>query len=197
MATSIVRYLQFDKSIPDIIIVAPAYGTMLNDNEQNFRERDYTFLSNTNFKKSGGGNNYLNFFRNELIPLIDSSYRTNSKRILNGYSLGGLFAISSMLKSLDTFDNIIAGSPYLNNNFNLLEEQTNNLPEFLNSKKIFISVGELEDQTDYHLPIRALAKKLDQVKNFEIKFIEFENGTHLSCPSEALTYGLKYIFSTK
>ena len=35
MATSVVRYLQFGKDIPDLIIVAPAYGTLLNDSEKN------------------------------------------------------------------------------------------------------------------------------------------------------------------
>ncbi|MEE9429979.1 MAG: alpha/beta hydrolase-fold protein [Melioribacteraceae bacterium] len=197
MATSIVRYLQFDKSVPDLIIVAPAYGTMMSNNEKNFRERDYTFSSNSKFKKSGGGSNYLKFFTNELIPKIDSSYRTNNKRILNGYSLGGLFAMNAMLEDPKTFNNVIAGSPYLINDLNLFDEMVNGLKKHSGNKKIFISYGELEDKTTYHKPIKNLAGKLKSVNGLSIKLVEFKNGTHLSCPSEAMTYGLKYIFKSQ
>ena len=55
MAVSVVRYLQFGKDIPDLIIVAPAYGTLLNDDETNFRERDYTISQIERFPGSGGG----------------------------------------------------------------------------------------------------------------------------------------------
>lgn len=42
MATSIVRYLQYAKDVPEIIIVGIGYGSMMNDDKINYRERDYS-----------------------------------------------------------------------------------------------------------------------------------------------------------
>ncbi len=194
MATSVVRYLQFDKSVPDLIIVAPAYGTMMNDDEQNYRERDYTFSDFKNANESGGGYNYSNFLMTELIPTIDSSYRTNGKRILNGYSLGGLFVLNTLIESTNKFQYFIAGSPYLENDIQRLTDQVENMTISQVVKKLFVSVGELEDKKTYHNQIKTLTSQLEKIDGLEIKFVEFNNGTHFTCPSEALTYGLKYIF---
>lgn len=194
MATSVVRYLQFDKSVPDLIIVAPAYGTMMNDDEQNYRERDYTFSEFRNANESGGGYNYSKFLMTELIPTIDSSYRTNSRRILNGYSLGGLFTLNTLIESSNKFQYFIAGSPYLEYDIQRLTDQVENMPVLQDVKKLFVSVGELEDKKTYHNPIISLTTQLEKIDGLEIKFVEFKNGTHFTCPSEALTYGLKYIF---
>ncbi|MCB0751623.1 MAG: alpha/beta hydrolase, partial [Ignavibacteriae bacterium] len=113
MATSIVRYLQYGKEAPDLIIVGIGYGTMMDDSEQNFRKRDYTFTKIDKLEQSGGADKFLCFLSKELIPFIDKNYRTTEKRILNGYSLGGLFTIYASLKESNLFDSYIAGSPYI------------------------------------------------------------------------------------
>ncbi|MCB9248393.1 MAG: hypothetical protein H6613_07525 [Ignavibacteriales bacterium] len=61
MATSIVRYLQYGKEAPDLIIVGIGYGTMMDDKEQNFRERDYTFSKIEGLEQSGGSDKFLSF----------------------------------------------------------------------------------------------------------------------------------------
>ncbi|MDX1699961.1 MAG: alpha/beta hydrolase-fold protein [Melioribacteraceae bacterium] len=194
MATSVIRYLQYGKHIPDIIIAAPAYGTMMNDEEINYRERDYTISQIERFSGSGEAEKYLKFFKNELIPRIDSLYRTDSKRILNGFSLGGLFALYTMVKEPDLIDNFIIGSPYLKNDIEFLEKTTKILPSFNNRKRLFISVGEFEDNEDYHEPIDRMLDILSNKKNIKVMFRKFEKGTHFTTPSEALAYGLKFVF---
>lgn len=195
MATSIVRYLQFDKDVPDLIIVAPGYGTLLNDSETNYRERDYTFSEFKDFTNSGGGEKYLKFIEKELLPFIDSNYRANNSRILNGYSLGGLFTISSLIKNQNLFDNYIAGSPYLLNDINLIKQKLIDINFTSTIKKIFISVGEFEEIEQYHKPIKEVVEILEEKNGIQVNFAEFKNGTHFTCPAEALTYGLKFIFS--
>lgn len=194
MAISIVRYLQYGKHIPDIIIVAPSYGTMMSDKETNYRERDYTISRIERFRGSGEASNYLKFFKHELIPFIDSLYRTDSMRILNGFSLGGLFAFYTMATEPELFDNYIVGSPYLINDIEFLEKTIRNSPPFISKKRVFISVGKLEDNRDYHEPATKIIDALDVKRNILIKFRKFENGTHFTTPSEALTYGLRFIF---
>lgn len=194
MATSIVRYLQFGKDIPDLIIVAPAYGTMLSDNETNYRERDYTISKVERFTKSGEGKKYLNFLKNELFPMVQSSHRTDKKRILNGYSLGGLFAINTLLEEPDLFTDYIVGSPYLTNDLSSLKAKAQTF--YLNDeKRLFMSVGELEENQFYQTPITSVYNLIKNKRMLTSKFKVFEDGTHFTCPSEALTYGLRFVFS--
>jgi len=195
MAVSVVRYLQFGKDIPDLILVAPAYGTLLSDCETNFRERDYTIRKSRRFPEGGGAAKYLKFLKKELIAHIDSNYRTSDMRILNGYSLGGLMAIYTLLEKPFLFDNYIAGSPYIKTDLSFLSNRIKNLSLDNKKKKIFISIGELEDKNDYYNPTNSVTKQLGAAQGIEIKFEIFKNGTHFTCPPEALAYGLKFIFS--
>ncbi len=194
LATSAVRYLQFGKTIPEMFIVAPAYGTMMSDEEVNFRERDYTITKTPRFKNSGGADKYLNFLTKELIPLIDSIYRTNDNRILNGYSLGGLFTVNTLLKKPDVFNSFIAGSPYLINDLKKFLDRINELKNHSFNNKIFISVGELENKNFYQMPTKLLVDNLNNLNGLDVKFVKFKDGTHFTCPSEALVYGLKFVF---
>lgn len=195
MATSIVRYLQYGKDVPDLIIVAPAYGTLISDNEINHRERDYTFSEYDEFIESGGGEQYLDYFEKELIPFVDSNYRTNENRILCGYSLGGLFSVNVLIKNPNLFNNYIIGSPYLINDTRFINQNLAELNFTGPLKKIFVSVGELEEVEKYHQPIKSIVDILKSKSGIKVNFAEFKNGTHFTSPAEALTYGLKFIFS--
>jgi len=194
MAVSVVRYLQFGREVPEIIMVAPGYGTLLSDNEINCRERDYTISKLDRFEDSGKAENYLRFLKNELVPFIDSSYRTNGKRVINGYSLGGLFTINLLLEDAELFDSYIAGSPYIIDDLNELIEKIDSLPNSFNNKKLFVSVGELEDKNQYYEPLNIILKKISKIEGINLEFKVFDDGTHFSSPSQALTYGLKFAF---
>ena len=58
-----------------------------------------------------GGENFLKFFTEEMIPYIDSNYRSTDYRILVGYSAGGGFVFNALLSIPDYFDAYIAASP--------------------------------------------------------------------------------------
>ena len=51
--------------------------------------------------------------RSELIPEIDKSYRTTSKRVIAGNSRGGLFVIYALTADPTLFDTYFANSPAL------------------------------------------------------------------------------------
>ena len=194
MAVSAVRYLQFGREVPDLILVAPGYGTLLSDNEVNCRERDYTISKIQRFEESGGAERYLRFLKNELIPTIDSIYLTNDFRVINGYSLGGLFTINTLLEEPALFSGYIAGSPYLIDDFSTLTKKIEEIIDFPLNIKLFLSVGEFEDQERYKNPIKEIRNKLDSYSGVKIKMRTFSEGTHFSTPSQALVYGLKYCF---
>src|SRR6188474_1726366 len=55
------------------------------------RDRDMMPLKSGYYSGTIGGEKFLSFIETELIPAIESKYRTNHKRILCGQSLSGLF----------------------------------------------------------------------------------------------------------
>ena len=197
MAWSTIRYLQFGRHLPDVIIVGIGYGALLSSEEQNMRERDYTISELERWEGSGGGIKFVEFLETELIPFVDSKYRTDpNRRVLNGFSLGGLVTLYTYLNKNYLFSGYVAGSPYISSDIDyLIELVKKNSNMLVNSnKKIFISYGELEDSERYGAPIKKIVKLLDSNNIDGVKLRVFENGTHFTCPSEAMVYGLRYIF---
>lgn len=61
--------------------------------------------------KVGGSENFRNFIKDELIPEINTRYRTTSKKGIIGESLSGLFVVETFLLHPEMFDFYIAFDP--------------------------------------------------------------------------------------
>lgn len=82
------------------------------------RKRDFTHPTSiakdkTDFPTTGGSAAFMRFVGDELIPFIDSSYRTSSERILIGQSLGGLFGVEVLFTRPSLFTRYLLVSPSL------------------------------------------------------------------------------------
>lgn len=199
MAWSTVRYLQYGKHLPEVIIVGIGYGSLISSDEENMRERDYTISKFRDRYDSGNGEDFLKFLKAELIPYIDSEYRSKpDERIINGYSLGGLFVMYAFLTNHELFNGYIAGSPYLSSDIEYLQKLLMESSEVLRSSKakLFISYGELEEKNFYVEPVEKIVNNLDEINFNETNIHKriFEGGSHFTCPSEAMVYGLKFVF---
>src|SRR5215813_2229374 len=140
--SSTIEFLTQNGRIPDLIVV----GITNTD-----RTRDLTPVKSSNknaagqlqFPTSGGADNFLKFIETELIPQIEKEYRVQPYRILAGHSLGGLFAIHTMISRPGVFNSYIAVSPSLQwENGEALKRAT----EFLKNQKefkatLFVSLG--------------------------------------------------------
>lgn len=62
---------------------------------------------------NGNADSMALFIEKELIPYIDTNYKTAPYKILAGQSVGGLFVINTALKKPKLFNNYIAISPAL------------------------------------------------------------------------------------
>lgn len=199
MATSIARYLQFGNNIPELIIVGIGYGA-LNRSAGNMRKRDYTISVKRGKPGTGGAPKFRTFLKEELIPYIDTTFRTNpGDRTISGYSLGGLFAIYTMFTEPGLFNRYIIGSPHLLWDnfkiFNVQEDAFKKLDDI--NAKVFISVGSEEDEEKYFNPIDEMVTRIEEkeFKSLKLDAKVFDGGTHLLCPPEALAYGLVSVFS--
>jgi len=199
MAASIARYLQFGNSIPELIIVGIGYGA-LKKSKGNARIRDYTISNRRNRPGSGGAPKFRKFLQEELIPYIDDEFRTEpDDRILNGYSMGGLFALYSLFTEPDLFNRYIIGSPHVSwDNFRIFsvqEDAFNSIGDI--DARMFISVGSEQSQETYFDPIDKMVRLFEEKGYESLKLYTkvFDGGTHLVCPPEALSYGLVSVFS--
>ncbi|MDQ6738340.1 MAG: alpha/beta hydrolase-fold protein [Gemmatimonadota bacterium] len=61
----------------------------------------------------GGSAAFRRFVEHELVPAIDTRYRTTHERTIIGESLAGLFIVETFLRDPGTFDHYIAFDPSL------------------------------------------------------------------------------------
>lgn len=179
-------------SIPPIIVVGI---------ESTNRRRDFTFTPNENNPGSGGGKMFLDFISSELIPYINTNYKTNSFKVIEGHSLGGLFAASTLLEKPNLFDGYIVMSPALWWNG---EELSKKAKSFFSShpdldKSLFFGIGTYESGADFGMrkELKNFTDLLseNQPKNLRFERKEMEKEGHMSSPLLSNYYGLKFIFS--
>ena len=192
MAASIARYLQIGENIPELIVVGIGYGA-LDKSAGEKRRRDYRPT------QAGDAENFLNFLNGQLIPYVDSKYRTiPDDRIINGYSIGGLFALYTLFTKPETFNRYIVGSPYLIWDNNSIFSNEENSADKIGEMKlsVFISVGSEESDEKYFDPIDKLVIQI-QERNYSGLRLEakvFDGSSHLMGPPESLTHGLISVF---
>lgn len=186
--TGTVEFLVWD-NIPNMIIV----GIKNTD-----RERDMFPMKTEDDPTSGGADNFLKFFSEELIPFVDKNYRTENYRILSGTSNSAFFTVYALLKKPDLFSAYIASSPTLLSWFNdIINEKFGGLKkknESLN-KMLYLIYGE----NDYQSIIKSIPEftkiiEENAPKDFiwEIKLIKDDG--HV--PYNSLHKGLQFVFAS-
>lgn len=95
------------------------------------------------FKPSGGGDRFIAFIEQELIPYIEAKYPVSSDRILLGHSLGGLSAINILLHHPQMFNGYIASDPSIwwDEKLMLTEARQILSTEQFNGKSLYFSIA--------------------------------------------------------
>jgi predicted alpha/beta superfamily hydrolase/TolA-binding protein len=91
--------------IPPVIVIGVA-----NTN----RYRDLLPVKIRGRSDSGGADNFLRFFEEELIPYVDKNYRTKNFRILAGPQAGAVFGLYSLITKPGLFHAILSENPFMN-----------------------------------------------------------------------------------
>ena len=130
-ATAAVRFLSAARDrIPEMIVVA-----IPNTN----RNRDLT--------PGPGAAHFQRFLGEELIPWVESKYRTVPERILLGHSLGGSFAVHTLLNRPELFDAYIAVSAPVWRYDSLTRDTRTGLARAAAAKtSLYLLVGEPENE---------------------------------------------------
>lgn len=158
---------------------------------------------------SGGAADFLRFLREELIPEIESRYRTSGERTLIGHSLAGLFALDVWLKEPTVFDHYIAIEPSLWWDDQLLVRQLEALPQRNYDKPVSVFIAQANSpESDYddlalkqqhETGIRRFHELMEAQMNpmLHTGYEFFADETHVSVPLIAIYRGLLFSFPLK
>lgn len=148
------------------------------------------------FKTSGGGNQFLQFLREELIPYVEKNYPTAPYRILYGHSLGGLMAIHAFNKYPDLFHAFIAVSPSLQWDEHVMLKMTReklNEKNILNKILFFSDASEGESFHIHHIALDSILKA-KKIPGLKFRYSHYPDETHISVPVKAFYEGIRYIY---
>jgi len=113
---------------PELIIVAIPNTDRMRDLTPTHITKDPTHqMDSVSLSHTGGGEKFLSFISNELMPHIDSVYRTAPYTIFMGHSLGGLTVINAFLHHTSMFNAYIATDPSMSWDDEKILQQAKNI----------------------------------------------------------------------
>jgi predicted alpha/beta superfamily hydrolase len=99
--------------VPEMIVVAIPNTNRTRDLTPTHTEMGFEGEPEPEFESSGGGPAFLAFLKGELIPHIDSEYRTMPYRVFVGHSFGGITTLNALYTIPETFNAYVAIDPSL------------------------------------------------------------------------------------
>ncbi len=194
VTTRIYNGIWDDGFVPEMIIVGITYsGSKTNPNLN--RSRDLTPTNIDRIASSGGASNFLKVLADEIIPFIDSHYRSDRvNRTLAGTSFAGLFAHYTLFTKPTLFKSYIINNPtfWWDNDYSYkLEDEFYKNNQTLNAKVIFLT-GEFD-------AVEKVEQMVEQIEghnydNLTLDFRMVENMGHLGGEAEAINQGMSFVY---
>ena len=185
----------YDGFVPALVIVGVTWGGERPDPDL-LRQRDFTPTSIDGAVATGGAAKFLAFFERELIPFVESQYRTSPHRTLAGSSLGGLFTLYALFNRPDLFDNYIATSPATPWDRGSVYAFSDGFAErsAASPSRLFVAVSELEA---LHGPVMDLADWLQRQAWPGLTWTSHvvAGAGHSGVKAEGDARGLQYVFA--
>lgn len=148
------------------------------------------------FKVSGGGQAFLQFVEQELIPKIENEYRADSYRTLIGHSLGGLAALSQFSnQGPKVFQSYIVLDPSIWWDDYLIESELSKRTDLKGD--LYIAAASNKHLKEFTNRLKMLAEIISQKNSKDLRadFKLFEKEDHGSLPIQGIYYGLLHNFS--
>jgi predicted alpha/beta superfamily hydrolase len=148
-----------------------------------------------------GAGNFIQFLKTELIPFIDTNYRTDGFRILSGQSFSSVFALYSFLEQPDLFEAYILSSfgLYKESLAVLFDHDLIKCQGIKNAKKkyLFVTNGKM-DAYDPDGSVTARGTRFLEIlrqalpDSLVMKYKSYDDEGHVPFPS--LYDGLRWIY---
>ncbi len=183
MVRQIVMSLQGGNEMPAALIVGIGYPGGFRE-AMKYRTLDYTPTTDAGYAKfaekweaaggkaqAGGAQAFLSFFRHELKPFIEKSYKVDKEdATIIGASFGGLFAAYALFHEPETFQRYILSSPSLwwDRHWLLAAEKRFAEKRLSLPARVFIGVGGRENERDEEA---ALARAPERLRQSMLDFV--------------------------
>jgi predicted alpha/beta superfamily hydrolase len=136
---------------------------------------------------SGNAEDVVTFIETELMPYVNSHYKTDAYNILGGHSVGGLFVVNTALHHPKLFNQYIAISPAVWWSENAMNDVAKKIfkdtPDF--SSDVYVSLADEKGMG---------VKEFLKFTNSSFKFKQFENENHNSVGEPTYKWALGSIF---
>jgi predicted alpha/beta superfamily hydrolase len=203
--SGVVAQLSSDASpqIPESIIVGITSQDRVKDSSPTKSKIGLFGKEEPYFEASGGADDFLKFINDELVPFVDSTYRTNSYKTFVGYSFTGLPIIHALFTDPEKFDSYIAidFSAWWDNEVTLKNAEIFFNKELKGNKDVFIATADIvvidyypsKDNKTWNF-IQAFEQNHQKDISFGYKKYVYKSENHHSMPLISFIDGLKYIY---
>lgn len=208
LAKGITKNMSFNpvSKIPEVILVSIPFSNFI---------KYHSYLTPTRANKlpdgreipalldvTGRGNDFLTFLSDELLPHIDSTYRTLPYRILTGHSIAGLFTLQTYLSKKKYFQAFIAIDPSLWWDEQIVVKQMEKqiAQEQIPGGNVYLAMasrpreGSLREGMNGPINKFKNLLQLKSSKNLHFSFQDFPNEHHNSVWPFAFYNGLMHVF---
>ena len=198
-----VQHLASDATphVPEMIVVAIVETDRVRDSSSTHSLQGFTGKTDEGFKSSGGGQNFLRFLEQELVPYIDREFRTSSYRIYCGYSFTGLSVIEEFLDEDTIFDAFLMLDPSWWWDDYSMEKRAGAVltGRKFNRVQVFMAATGEAYPEKYFIKARDISSLAEILRRanpagLEWKFERYSDESHHSMALRALYDGLTYFF---
>nr|WP_297916476.1 alpha/beta hydrolase-fold protein [uncultured Allomuricauda sp.] len=202
--TGAVAHLSSDVSaqIPEMIVVGITSQDRFRDSSPTRSLIGVSGKEEKAYENSGGANVFLKFIETELVPFIDSKYRTNPYRTFAGYSFTGLPVLHSLFTKPEIFNSylVIDFSAWWDDEVTLKNARTF-FQEYRGAHRdVFIStvdrvINDILPEVDGTWNfIQEFEQNHPENLNFGYKKYSYKEENHNTMALISFMDGLKYVF---
>jgi len=188
-------------AIPKIIVVGIPNTKRVRDLTPTQSILDYEGKPDTTGKYTSSGRNeiFLAFLKKELMPFIDSNYKTQPYKLFAGHSFGGISVINCLLTYPDMFDAYIAVSPsfWWDNGYLLkLAEKKLKSGAAVNKKLFYCDGNEGGPNSFFHNDLLKFDSIIagKKIAGLDCKYNHYPNEMHMTVPIVAYLDALRFVF---
>ena len=152
-------------------------------------------------KKAGGADIFRKYISSELIPFLDKKYKTVPFRVLVGHSLGGLFALETLINENHLFKAYIALDPSTFwNNGDIVNQFKSKLGQIPSSSSCRLFMADGLVPLSMEVKLEPNHERFEQfLKNTHLNNLHFEliglrGESHNEMPYQGTYLGLKSVF---
>jgi predicted alpha/beta superfamily hydrolase len=188
------HYLRLGGENPPLIMVGISYGSDTFEGG-NYRSTDFTAPSSER-DFWGGAPVFQAVFEEDLLPLIEKTYRSDpERRIIFGQSLGGQFVLFSSLTRPGLFWAHIASNPALHRNLAFFMQWRGEQAMPLESSRLFVASAEFDDP-QFREPLMQWIDRWSEAaeRPWVLESRILKGQTHMSAAPSAFRQGMAWLF---